>query len=343
MTAGPEVSQILGPNYNLIGFDPRGVNNSGPTVDCFPNDPNARSIFKDLFFSDTSNSSSNSLEKQYYAADLFGQWCSESFRKNASGQYVGTPAVAKDMLSYVKAEQSAAGKAEEDAKLWYYAVSYGTALGSTFAALFPNNVGRLVLDGVLDAQDYYNLGWKTNLYQTDEALGTFSTYCHQGGPKNCSFWGPSAQNITDRLNSILFKLQDNPIPVSGLNAGTPTGLATFADLKQMMLQAVYAPVQRFPPLADALLALENGDGSQVIGGISSVNDAHDVEIVIKCVDGYHRTNLSSLEAFEHYVTLLEGQSKYFGDAWPTNSNNVLCRSLKLSTSDTRSFSGALLS
>jgi pimeloyl-ACP methyl ester carboxylesterase len=36
--------------------------------------------------------------------------------------------------------------------------SYGTVLGSTFAAMFPDNVGKLVIDGVLDMDNYYE-GW----------------------------------------------------------------------------------------------------------------------------------------------------------------------------------------
>ncbi|MCT6593148.1 alpha/beta hydrolase, partial [Pantoea dispersa] len=37
-----------------------------------------------------------------------------------------------------------------DAKLNYLGFSYGTFLGSTYAALFPDNVGHLVLDGAVD-------------------------------------------------------------------------------------------------------------------------------------------------------------------------------------------------
>ena len=84
----------------------------------------------------------------------------------------------------------------------------------TFASLFPDHVGRLILDGVLDAEDYYNNGWRSNLFEADAALNS-STFCHQSGPDNCSFWGPSVQNITNRLDNILAELKYNPIPVLG--------------------------------------------------------------------------------------------------------------------------------
>jgi hypothetical protein len=114
--------ETFGPNCNFVSFDPRGVEKNGSVVDCFPNDPDARAAYKDLFFTVTANSSAVSLEQRFYAADLFGQWCSATSRKNASGEYVSTPAVATDMLSYAKAQQKAIEKPEEEAKVWYYAL-----------------------------------------------------------------------------------------------------------------------------------------------------------------------------------------------------------------------------
>ncbi|KAK5335645.1 hypothetical protein LTR43_012622, partial [Exophiala xenobiotica] len=165
------------------------------------------------------------------------------------------------------------------------------------------------------------------------------------GPQNCSFWGPSQQNITDRIDSILQKLRNSPIPVSGVEPGTSTGLATYADLKQLMLSATYQPIQLFPGLADVFLALENGNGSLAVDGTDFVSndedtdDTHDVDTVVKCIDGYRRTTFTTLQDFENYVKILTNQSKYFGDAWPVNSDTVLCRSLELQNITTRSFSG----
>ena len=35
-------------------------------------------------------------------------------------------------------------------------MSYGTLLGATLAAMFPDRIGRMVLDGVLNPHEYYN-------------------------------------------------------------------------------------------------------------------------------------------------------------------------------------------
>jgi pimeloyl-ACP methyl ester carboxylesterase len=46
-------------------------------------------------------------------------------------------------------------KGDQDVpRLQYYGFSYGTLLGNYFASLFPERIGRLVLDGVCNADDY---------------------------------------------------------------------------------------------------------------------------------------------------------------------------------------------
>lgn len=331
----------MGPQYNLIGFDPRGVNNSGPTVDCFRGNQQARTTFETIFFSEVTDASSISLETQFYSSDLFGQWCTEAFGSgNKAQQDISTPAVAQDMLTFAKAEQRLAGKPEDEAELWYYGQSYGTVLGSTFASLFPNNVGRVILDGVLDVQDYYEGGWKTNLFDTDEVLGTFSKYCYEGGPKNCSFWGPSEQNITDRLDNILMKIKDHPVPVAGLPDGDTIGLATYSDLKQSMLEAVYFPTQVFPILADVLVSLEMGNESLIVDIPESFLFGPDVTTLIRCVDSYGNNVLTSLDDFKNWVNIQTKQSKYLGDTWSTSAATVLCRSLDLNLPRGGSFPGS---
>ena len=325
----------------MVSFDPRGVNNSGPSVDCFGNNQQARITFETIFLSDVTDASSISLETQFYSSDLFGQWCTETFGSgNKTEQYISTPAVAQDMLTFAKAEQRLAGKPEDEAELWYYGLSYGTVLGSTFASLFPNNVGRVILDGVLDVQDYYEGGWKTNLFDTDETLLTFSKYCYESGPKNCSFWGPSEQNITDRLDNILMKIKDHPVPVAGLPDGGTIGLATYSDLKQSMLETLFAPTQAFPLLADILMSLEMGNGSLIVNVAESFLFGPDVATLIRCIDSYGNNVLTSFDDYQNWVNIQTEQSKYLGDAWPTNADIVLCRSLDLDLPRGGSFPGS---
>lgn len=341
MQEGEAYLQRFGLAYTWVGFDPRGVNNSGPSVDCFHQNETARATFESLFFSEVTDASSTSLAKQYYSASLFGQWCTEAYSHgNSSGLHISTPAVAQDMLTFAKAEQRLAGKPEDQAEVWYYGMSYGTVLGATFASLFPQNVGRVILDGVVDAQDYYEGGWKANLYDTDAVLSTFSKYCYRGGQKSCSFWGPSEQNITNRIDQVLSSLQKHPIAVSGLQQdGETMGLATYSDLKQSMLLGVYFPASDFPLLADMLTALEAGDGSLITNIPTDYLWGPDVNVLIKCIDSYGNTNFTTLEEYQAYVNILMNESKSLGDTWSNNAAPALCSSLNFNLPHGGSFPG----
>lgn len=169
LDTGSVARQMVGPQFNLVGFDPRGIINSGPVVDCFQDNPAARTAYEQSLFSEVSNASSTSLDTQFYAADLFGEWCSITIGQNGTGLFISTPPVAQDMLTYAKAEQKYTGT-RNGCKNMVLCSKYGNVLRTKFASLFPDNIGRLILNGVVDAEDYYRNSWSTSLFQSDEAL-----------------------------------------------------------------------------------------------------------------------------------------------------------------------------
>src|SRR5699024_6219225 len=80
--------------------------------------------------------------KEYAAA---ARTLGEACMKNAPGKlaaHVSTIEVAKD-LDILRAVVGGG-------RLDYVGASYGTSIGSTYAELFPGNVGRMVLDGAID-------------------------------------------------------------------------------------------------------------------------------------------------------------------------------------------------
>lgn len=63
----------------------------------------------------------------------------ENVAQAGPGRFVSSTSVARDMFEIMeKAGQS---------KLKYWGFSYGTMLGTTFAAMFPDKVERMVNDG----------------------------------------------------------------------------------------------------------------------------------------------------------------------------------------------------
>jgi pimeloyl-ACP methyl ester carboxylesterase len=201
LSSGPTISQYLGPSYNIISFDPRGVGQSGPSLDCFPNATEAKLRFEETFGRPVDSQDPGSLSDEFAKAGAYGDWCSRVL-KDKDANYANTPANAADMLNYAEQAIVLAGGKKEDAKLWYYGLSYGTVLGATFASLFPERVGRMILDGVADSENYYQGAWDQNLNQADEAVESFFTYCYAAGPEKCAFYANSTQQISDRLSAI---------------------------------------------------------------------------------------------------------------------------------------------
>lgn len=120
---------------------------------------------------------------------MYGEWCNTAAETDSRhSYYVTTPAIGNDLLRFTKAEAELIGRAPSNAKLWCYSVSYGTVIGSTFAFMFPGRVGRMILDGVINAEQYYTNYWTENV---DQGVETFSTFCHSVGLGKCSFWGPT--------------------------------------------------------------------------------------------------------------------------------------------------------
>ncbi|WP_147303962.1 alpha/beta hydrolase [Subtercola boreus] len=113
IAAEPRANNISA-SYDLVGFDPRGIGESSP-LNCVADDQDVPDNV------------------------LFAQ----CLRDNPLAHHMGTSSVAKDM--------DALRVLVGDAKLNYLGYSYGTALGATYATLFPSLVGRMVLDSAIDA------------------------------------------------------------------------------------------------------------------------------------------------------------------------------------------------
>ncbi|MHB9857982.1 alpha/beta hydrolase [Streptomyces sp. YIM S03343] len=119
--------------YDVIGFDPRGVGASKPALDCKPG-----------FFNPVrpdSVPSTPAIEKaDLERAKSFAAACG---RKYASLlPYIDTVSAVRDMDSI---RRSLGAK-----KINYFGYSYGTYLGAVYAKLFPRQVRRLVLDSIVD-------------------------------------------------------------------------------------------------------------------------------------------------------------------------------------------------
>ncbi|KAG5913143.1 hypothetical protein E4U53_004987, partial [Claviceps sorghi] len=159
-------------HYEIVSFDPRGVRHSHPRADCFPESVLARDAM--ILESRGLGSLSRDPAKLAYGLammDGLARKCAAVEAAEDIFPYMGTPTVARDMVEMVdkmdelrtrERDGRAAERVElkkraaEDhvPRLQYIGFSYGTVLGNYFASLFPERIGRMVLDGVSDADDY---------------------------------------------------------------------------------------------------------------------------------------------------------------------------------------------
>jgi pimeloyl-ACP methyl ester carboxylesterase len=134
-------------DYNIIGFDPRGVGSSQPALTC---DPSFFSGERPDYIPASAAAEQTLINRaKSYAAD-----CEK--RYGWLLPYMTSVDVARDMNSI----RAALGVPA----ISYFAYSYGTYLGQVFATLFPHRLHRMVLDSTVDptgawyadniAQDY---------------------------------------------------------------------------------------------------------------------------------------------------------------------------------------------
>lgn len=153
-------------------------------------------------------------------------------------EVIGTGYVARDLMLMV---DSIVGNG---CLLNFWGLSYGTVLGTTVSALFPDRIGRVVLDGNVNIPEYYH-GFELEWFRdADAAVFDFFERCTDAGPELCQLAGrnESARILNGRFYEALDALRTAPIPM-----GTTFVLDQTA-LKTGLRIALYG-TESFPQLA----------------------------------------------------------------------------------------------
>ncbi|MGF9664080.1 alpha/beta hydrolase [Arthrobacter crystallopoietes] len=225
-------------NYDIVGFDPRGVKRSAP-VKCMSDKEKdeARQVQYDL------DTDAGLAEAARDSKEL-AQQCAEQ-----TGEVLGhvdTVSAAKDMDIL----RAAVG----DAKLNYLGFSYGTFLGATYADLFPERVGRLVLDGALDpslSNADVTLGQAKAF---EAAIRSYAESCLQSS--DCPMDG-SADDAVGQIRDLIAAVEDNPMTASDGR------LVTVGMFVSGLIVPLYND-QNWPALTAALKGAFGGDPTEML-------------------------------------------------------------------------------
>jgi pimeloyl-ACP methyl ester carboxylesterase len=231
--------------FDLIGFDPRGVDRSTP-LQCFDSPEDAIATLAPFAFPYTPEE-----ERIWVRADrAYAAACAE--RAGPIIDHMSTANVARDM--------DLLRRAAGDAKMTFAGYSYGSYIGSTYANMFPNKVRAVIIDGVIDPISYATgRGNEAKFLPIDarlsseqgayETLQQFLLLCDRGGP-TCAF---SDGNPKRRYDALAQRLIAEPAQLPDGAGGTVP--FTYADLVATTLGAMYDPGS-WPDLAAFLQELD---------------------------------------------------------------------------------------
>ncbi|KZF21501.1 hypothetical protein L228DRAFT_248214 [Xylona heveae TC161] len=360
--------------YDIIGFDPRGVNLTTPHFSCFP-DAFSRQVWQTQLEAEGIIGESKDLSNVLWTrAKALGEGCSRSMINGEDGNiknFMNTSPVVRDMVEIIERhgewretearhylansgtrlslkDQSMASSREAilertrwrkgEEKLLYWGFSYGTVIGATFAAMYPDLVGRVVIDGVVDTPDYYQGGWLHNLQDSDLIVDKFCEYCSKAGPDHCPFYTEGgAEGVKTRFERVLSSLKKQPIGVPA-NAAEGAEIVTWTDARVLIMNSLYVPYEQFPVVAQILLETEQGNGTSLARIKRSRRSPacpntecrraepysqwcmrpgennFEVKAGILCTDGESLLD-DTREDFESYLSELRRQSKWVGDIW----------------------------
>lgn len=244
-----------------------------------------------------------------------------------AGPHMSTATTARDMLSIVDAfaaTEDGRRASKPSSLLNYYGVSYGTFLGQTFASMFPERVGNMVLDGVVEPEDYLtNLTYKS-VNHLDGVVAGFFLWCHQIGPSECSYYtGSSPGDIYERFNQSYARLDAEKAKEENWANATEIETALLV-LKVGLLTASYVPAMQFGMLSDALVILERAisrdqlsawnEEAVAIWGDPYGADNGPFLLGVLCSDQGNRWYNKTLDDFRPLLAELERQS-ILGDIW----------------------------
>lgn len=212
-------NEELAARFDFVGFDPRGVGSSEPTIECLTDEETDEERADD---SELDTSAPGVQESERQAKDYAAKCAQRTEHGEAMLANIGTREVVRDM----DVLRSALG----DEKLSYVGFSYGTRIGSAYAEAFPGNVRALVLDGAVDPTQDQIDSTVAQGAGFQKAFGDFLAWCAER--QDCAL-GQDAGAAQQNFKDLVLPLTERPVDVDGRPL-------TYEDATTGVVQALYS-------------------------------------------------------------------------------------------------------
>ncbi|OAA56445.1 S33 family peptidase [Cordyceps fumosorosea ARSEF 2679] len=254
---GGPIHTIVGEDkFHLLSFDPRGIADSRPRGECFKNSTSRRMLLS----AETGEPAQDA--KLWSETGNVMRACADNM--GDFGPHINTPQTAADMNSILDA-------VGQD-NLYYWGFSYGTALGQTYATLFPDRSERVAVDGVVDDVLWYDeLLMATDFVDTGNCFSGFFDECVKAGNKcPLHFVADEKAELQRNVTDFIESLRDEPASVY-INS-TFFGTIEYKTVMGAVFSAMYAPKSWYL-LADNLAQLMQGNGTGALIAWGGLDDS----------------------------------------------------------------------
>ncbi|KAB8279170.1 Alpha/Beta hydrolase protein [Aspergillus minisclerotigenes] len=301
---GDILQALTGGHYDLVAHDPRGTAKT-LTAYCSRNITEQLAVRTESRFNDFPlPSDTMGIGRQWAGSGLYADFCSEG-ELQENGAYLGTAFTARDLMQIVDA-------VTDDGLLKYWGFSYGTALGSTVAAMFPDRVDKMILDGVMNPHQYFN-SYDTELWaDSDKVFSSFFQQCLKT-PEQCALASrnQTAEQLEESIYQLLDDLKREPIVYEH-------SIIDHSYMKTYIRFALYGP-SSYPSLAAAFNFILDGN----VTGFKELADARvgsllaagmagdDAAFAIPCAD--KKTGKHTLDEIMSDLNTLSQTSKLLGE------------------------------
>lgn len=267
--ASAQFSSAVTERYDVVGFDPRGTGDSAP-VDCLSDEE-----LDEYLAADPAPDTAAEVRETVDLVADFGRGCAE--RSGEVAAHVSTVETVRD-LDVLRA---ALGEAE----LAYLGASYGTQIGALYAELFPQRVGRLVLDGAVDVSLDARGQALGQARGFETALRSYVQHCVDTADDGC-FLGDSVPEGLATITGLLEDIDRKPLRTSD-GRELAAGDAFLGLVMPLYMRAYWDFLDRGLEMAldgDGTVLMLMADAYASRGPDGYLDNSAEAQVAISCLD-----------------------------------------------------------